>query len=72
MLKHQNVPRRARPGVRDGGGGRGGVQDKENGEGRCPSTRTCLCGHVLVFEMRDIGGDVPEHQNVPTRAHSGV
>src|SRR6266571_909194 len=38
----------------------------------CSNTRTCPCGHVLVFETRDIGGDVPEHQNAPTRARSGV
>ena len=62
MPEHQNVPTRARSGVRDRG----------NGEERRPSTRTCPCGHVLVFEMRDIGGDMPEHQNAPTRARSGV
>ena len=63
MLKHQNTSRRACPGVQDGGGGGevpehknepmwacSCVQDEGKEEGRCPSTRTCLCGHFLVFE----------------------
>ena len=33
------------------------------------STRKCPHGHFLVFEMRE---GKREHQNVPTRAHSGV
>ena len=85
VLKHQNAPRRARPGVQDGGG-----------EGRCPNTRTSPCGLVLVFETRErerggaqapecarMGtfwclregkgrGEAPEHQNVPVWARSGV
>jgi len=39
---------------------------------RCPSTRTCPHRHVVVFETKEDRGDVPEHQNKPTRARSGV
>src|SRR6266571_5195183 len=30
-----------------------GVRDEGEGEGRCASTRTSLCGLVLVFETRE-------------------
>ena len=39
---------------------------------RCPSTRTCPHGHVVVFETREGRGDIPEHQNELMWAHSGV
>ena len=38
----------------------------------CLSTRTCPHRHVVVFETREGRGDVPEHQNEPTWARSGV
>ena len=36
------------------------------------STRTCPHRHVVVFETKEGRGDVPEHQNEPTWARSGV
>ncbi len=46
---------------------RSGVQDEGEGEGRCSSTRTSLCGLILVFEMRERergGVQAPEQAHV--------
>jgi len=48
------------------------MREKTGREERCPRTRTCPHGHVVVFETREGRGDMPEHQNEPTWAHSGV
>src|SRR6266568_2892153 len=55
--KHQNEPVWAHSGVRD----------KGEGEGRCASTRTSPCGHVLVFGTRERergGARAPERARV--------